>query len=192
VAYGQTDGATQGTLTIKALFNSGQFPLQGIVEIYPEGRGKLQEVAIDGEASVRLPYGGYQIRLVTPDFTPVARNITIDRPDTLVVLSRASTDLVGNFVPQPIAMQVRVRSAVPCNSGDFLWVKLVGIYSDYLDERRLQPDGTVRFEALGSGYYAVMIVDSTQVRAVSTVKAVARETVVDLTLDACPAVEPAK
>jgi hypothetical protein len=189
--YSQTGQQEYSNVTIEPVFSQGQLPLEGTLEIYPSGGGRIYKMEVKQTVNVRLPYGKYLIRLNDPRFTSTSREVTIDRPESFYVLSRALTNFVGHSESPKVAIRIKVQPTSACGSGGFLWAKMVGVYSTYSMEQKIGPDGTALFESLDDGFYVIMIADDDQLRAIESVKTTVQETVVDIKLFACaPASKP--
>jgi hypothetical protein len=116
----------------------------------------------------------------------VSRELTIDQPEALFVLSEPFNNFVSDLTsPQPFAISIKVQPVKPCAPGGSLWAKLVGVYSTYSSERKIGPNGFALFDAIDDGQYLLMIVDGTQIRATQLVKTDRKVTTVSITPQDC-------
>jgi hypothetical protein len=180
----QAEQPKTSVVTFEFVASIGQ-PLSGRF-VLDSSNGRLHDGKVTGELTLSLPYGKYLALYEGNGFSAVSREVIIDQPEALFVL----TEPLRNFVsdtssPHPSAISVRVRPVKPCAPGTSLWAKLVGVYSTYSAERKIGPNGFALFDEIDDGPYVLMIVDETQTRAIQLVKADRKVTTVSITPQDC-------
>jgi hypothetical protein len=66
---------------------------------------------------------------------------------------------------KPVTIRSRVQPATTCGNSKSLWAKLVGIYSDYSETKKIGSDGIVLFQDIDDGLYMLMILEDNRLRA---------------------------
>ena len=183
---GQSEPPKVSVVTFEFVASTGEEPLSGRF-ILDSSNGRVHDGKVTGELTLRLPYGKYLALYQGDFFSPVSREVTVDQPEVLFVLSEPLRNFAGIDMPplEPLAISVRVQPAKPCAPGTSLWVKLIGVYSTYSAERKIGPNGFALFDTIDDGPYVLMIVDGTQVRALQVVKADRKVTTVSITPQDC-------
>ncbi len=183
---GQPGPQKYSSVTIEVVGSHGGPQLGGSIEIFSEGV-KVYSEQHTYEATAHLPFGKYTV--VFKDiyylFEPASREVTVDRPECFFVLMEPSENLNTDFSSSKLsAVRVQVQAAKTCAAGP-LWAKMVGVYSQYSEERKIGPDGSALFDEVNSGLYLVMIVEADQPRALKEVEILGGVTKVDVTLRTC-------
>ena len=174
------------------MFSNGETAALGPLAvrlIIDSDNGRIYDAPVEGEVVLHLPYGKYPILYSSRAFEPVSRSIVVNRPEQLVVLPLALSHFVGladgkDVGPDPVAIHAKVQPVTSCLAGRPLWAKIVGVYSDYIEVRKIQPDGSVLFDGLDDGLYVFMVLDGNRLRSTQTVTAVGKVTL-DIKLQDC-------
>jgi hypothetical protein len=181
----QADQPKMSVVTFEFVASFLDEPLSGRF-VLDSSNGRLHDGKVTGELTLSLPYGKYLAFYQDTIYSPVSREVIVDQPEALFVLTEPLRNVVSDFSsPDPSAIGVRVQPVKPCTPGRSLWAKLVGVYSTYSAERKIGPNGSALFDELDDGSYVLMIVDGTQTRAVQLVNADRRITTVSITPQDC-------
>ena len=180
----QADQPKISVVTFEFVDTIGQ-PLSGRF-VLDSPNGRLHDRKVTGELTLSLPYGKYLALYQDNFFSPVSREVIVDQPEALFVLSEPLSNFVSDTSsPEPFAISVRVQPVKPCATGTSLWAKLVGVYSTYSAERKIGPGGFALFDQIDDGSYVLMILDGTRTRAIQLVKTDRKVTTVSITLRDC-------
>jgi hypothetical protein len=175
-------GEQQGTLTINLTNTRGVNLLQGKLSVKSSNNRLVYEGEATGQVTVRLPYGRYVVTYEDRVFSSVEREVLIDKSDSFVELAAA-------FVPEggthPSSISIKVVPETSCLSDGFLWVKLVGVFSQDTAERRVSSRGYALFEPVEDGAYVIVVVDGTNVRATLPVVTTRQLVTATITLAPC-------
>jgi hypothetical protein len=183
---GQSEPPKVSVVTFEFVASIGGEPLSGRF-VLDSSNGRIHDGKVTGELTLSLPYGKYLALYQDNFFAPISREVIVDRPEALFVLSEPLKNFTGIDTPpsDPFAISVRVQPAKPCAPGTSLWVELVGVYSTYSAERKIGPNGFALFDAIDDGSYVLMILDGTQTRATQLVKTDRKVTTVSITPQDC-------
>lgn len=189
-AGSQSSDARTGVLTVHITSTSGTALPGGRLSVYPKRGQPVSWTGVRGERTVQLPYGDYTVGFEAEFLKPVKRQVTIDRPETFLVLATNMADTVLDLRHEPVAVSLSVQPPAACTPGDYLWAKLTGVFADYASERKIGPFGYAVFEPLEVGTYVVTVVEGRTVRAIKPVATWGEITVVDIQLPACRSARP--
>ena len=182
----QADQPKISVVTFEFVASIGGEPLSGRF-VLDSSNGRLHDRKVTGELTLSLPYGKYLALYQDNFFSPVSREVVVDQPEALFVLSEPLQNFSGIDTPplDPFAVSIRVQPVKPCAPGTSLWAKLVGVYSIYSAERKIGPNGFALFDGIDDGSYVLMILDGTQTRAIQLVKTDRKVTTVSITPQDC-------
>jgi hypothetical protein len=156
---GQTD-TRRSDVTFEFVFNRGEMQLKGTLNIYSSEGKNVFSKPVENQVQVSLPYGAYKLYYQDGAFLPITREIVIDQPEHIIVLSEPLQSYVSHAGrPEPDTMSVRVQAVKSCAPDGPVWAKLVGVYSQYEALRKIGANGSALFENIDDGLYVVMIVD---------------------------------
>lgn len=183
---GQSEPPKGSVVTFEFVNTFGNEPLSGRF-VLDSSNGRIHDGKVTGELTLSLPYGKYLALYEGNFFSPVSREVIVDQPEALFVLSEPLKNFAGIDAPplDPFFISVRVQPVKPCAPGTSLWAKLVGVYSTYSAERKIGPNGFALFDAIDDGPYVLMIVDGTQTRAIQLVEADRKVKTISITPQDC-------
>lgn len=184
----RSDDTQIGRLTIYVSSTLGSPLPAGRLSISADSRKVLSISGMLAERTVTLPFGEYQVTFETEFLKPVRRSVTVDSLETFLVLATNMADTVLDVESKPVGISLKIQPNTSCRPGGFLWARLVGVFSDYISERKIEPFGFALFEPLEVGQYVVIVVDGKTVRAIKPVDTSGPVTVVNLELPPCPTV----
>lgn len=187
-AASQSSDARTGVLTVHINVNQRDSLPGGRLSVYLKQGEPVSWTDVRGERTVHLPYGDYTVAFEAEFLKPVKRQVTIDKPETFLVLATNMADAVLDLRHEPVAVSLSVQPPAACTPGAYLWAKLTGVFADYASERKIGPFGYAVFEPLEVGTYVVTVVDGRTVRAIKPVATWGEITVVDIQLPACQSV----
>jgi hypothetical protein len=142
--------------------------------------------------AIRLPYGEYTVTFQTQFIKAVSRKVVIATREAFLVLGTNMEDYVLDMPNDPVSVSIRARPSDSCASGQVLWAKLAGVFSDYVAEQKIGPGGYALFEPVEVGTYVVLVVDGTKVRATEILSTKGPITTVDVPLSPCSASSPGR
>jgi hypothetical protein len=185
VANGQPEVTKYGSLVVHITSLSGDPLPAGKLSIHSKAGTLLYSAGAKDQTSTRLPYGNYVVSFDSEFLRPVRREVKIDRPDCFLVLATDMDSIVLDISHDPVSVSVRIRPPDSCTLGGVLWVKLVGVFSDLVTERRIGPGGFALFEPVDPGAYVAIIVDGQRIRAVQSLSTWGPVTTVEIPLKVC-------
>jgi hypothetical protein len=179
------DQPKRSDVIFELLWNDGK-PLELTLEIDSQDGRQLYREKVRSQAIVPLPYGSYLVKYEGDGFASATRRLTVDRLDQLVVFTEFLEDYrIIVEPPPPGGITMKVHPMKSCTPNGTLWAKLVAVYSDYSQERKLSSYGFALFEPVNHGTYVLMIVDRDRVRATRVVSTIANLTSLDIALEDC-------
>ena len=143
-------------------------PIKGRL-IVDSDNGRSYDATVTREITIRLPYGDHRVSFIPDGFRETNRLIAVDQPEHFYVIPLSVGDaipLIDNAGPtKPILLRAQIAPLKTCNGGEFLWAKLIGVYTDYSEIQRIRPDGSVTFQGESPDLYMLLILDGSEVRA---------------------------
>ena len=107
----QADQPKLSVVTFEFVASIGQ-PLSGRF-VLDSSNGRLHDGKVTGELTLSLPYGKYLALYQDDFFSPVSREVIVDQPEALFVLSEPLNNFVSDSSPDPFAISVRVQPVKP-------------------------------------------------------------------------------
>lgn len=183
---GQSEPPKVSAVTFVFVASFGGEPLSGRF-VLDSSNGRLHDGKVTGELTLSPPYGKYLALYQDAIYSPVSREVIVDQPEALFVLTEPRKNVAGIDSPplDPFAFSIRVQPVKPCAPGTSLWAKLVGVYSTYSAERKVGSNGFALFDGIDDGSYVLMILDGAQTRAIQLVKTDRKITTVSITPQDC-------
>lgn len=179
-------GHSQSALTVLVVNGFGELET-GYITVRSADAIILEHRPVDGHPfTVSVPYGKYTVTFEHAILKPRSRQLVVDQPEVLLVLTTRVSDAVGEFATTgPAGISIRIKPTVACSEGP-LWVKVVGVFSDFDGTRSINSYGYALFEPVEPGQYMVMILDGRQVRATQFVKVIGKTGTADIQMQNCP------
>lgn len=100
---------------------------------------------------LEIPYGVYFIEVYAQGFEPYVVRIQISRPETWIPVGLTVGSLGAPVTPGSVSGKVTEYSKTP------VWLKLVGLYSDFIAHTAADSSGGFRFREIRPGKYLLLI-----------------------------------
>jgi hypothetical protein len=181
----QDAAGDSGTLTAHILSLSGGPLPAGRLSVEDKTGKLLYAARVQGDTTLSLPFGDYVVTFESEFIKQVRRIVKVDKKDTFVVIATDMDDIVLDIPHDPVGVTIAVRPPPPCQPGNYLWARLVSVFSGWSMERKITPEGYALFEPVESGVYVVIVVEGKTVRSTQPILTNGPLTSVKVNLDKC-------
>jgi len=181
----QASAENSGALTVRVINGYGNDVPSGWLTVTAGDGAIAHEGLFSNLETFRLRYGDYTIKFVSQFFHPPPRTVEIKASEQTVVIAAEMDPLEASPNQDVFSMSLRLSPPVSCSTGRFLWAKVVGVFFDYSEDRRVGPNGFSLFEPLRPGKYVVIVSDSGDLRAVKEFSTTSPITTLNVDLVPC-------
>ncbi len=165
----------QATLRIKIVSQSGNdlgiAEVTSLRRIYP-AIDRERRAEFKGNVMSGLPYGTYRIRLHAKGFRTVEREVQIYQPEVWAVLQLQIGEEGG---PSLFDVNGHITMAEPTD--DSVWMRLVGIYSNFVFDAKADQTGAFKIGGVPLGDYILFVRVETHVLEIRRVHVPAPEAI---------------
>jgi hypothetical protein len=175
----------EGTLTVDITDTFGSRVPPGMLSVRSAGGEIVSSAEVQSQAVVRLAYGRYTIEFRSNWYQPARRDVVINSAESFAELGAVFVAPEENYAPGSISVKVDPANSCSAKGGASLRAKLVGVYTQYTEERHISPRGFALFEPVDRGTYLVIVVEGSKVRAARPVVAKGQVTVATVSIPPC-------
>ena len=166
----------------------GKFIPNGVVTVF--GRSKddvvVRSYPKNSPWTLKVVPGKYTVEFSGRDWPTVGKVVTVPPGGALTILHTEYYPLLHGLREPVTSLTVNTSTAGSCRESGGIWIRLMGLYSNVVEDVSVRPMKSAVFEKVPFGAYILTVLDGDTVRGETLVQVKRRNAEVAIDLSPCP------